>query len=785
MKILLLILLLLVSTPVFAQTGVKISDMPSGGDTAEGDFVPVVRSGVNFKTLFNPVTPSGSFGNVQTNLDGSSFGSFSLNATSGTGSSSTGVLLNNGGVTQALSIGTNDQGWTNQISPASTAANAMYQISQGLYIDPRNFGAVCNTQYADGRTYVPHALNGVILTAGSPVISITGYAFKSSDIGKFIAVNAGFGGDAGVATGTIVSIGAAGSTATMSVTPTVSAGNGVAIFGSDDTAGFVAAANQAILQGGYVIVPSGCAVRELHLPNFVTLQGQAVETGYNYAFITPVMYVLATGFTEDATSYGINISNNEQVALSGFEIRGPVSFPAPATVYPNEKLSLVGTDSGTMAVRSGIAMDHMDLQQGFTCFGSRINLAANTGHIFFESRFSEYSTCAWGMHGGFSDGMEIGDVFTGNHQGYGDAYWGPGGGFNTTAMRLIGVRMEEGGGLYCDSCSGNHLEGTEFQFEEVDHPDNGFTTGNSLTLHGQWDSFWMTGGFFETNNSTSKIPVKIAGGENFSHPLASFVNVLFSGNIAGIDNEITPGTGNPEVAYLGGIAYSGSFTENPITGPNFVWPSSTAGPLFVLKYQPANTSAYIAGTGVTDYTVNVNQALGLQTTSAVQGSILDAHLASTTTNSSIVLPNGTTGNRPPSPINGMMRYNTSTNTFEGYAGGWGSLGGGAGPIVIKTANYTVLALDNNSTFTNTGATGSVTFTLPTAAAALSYCFYVDTAQTFVIAADSGHTIRNGLSVTSSGGNFTSNTIGNQMCLRALNGTEWYVYSGPTGSWTVN
>ena len=35
----------------------------------------------------------------------------------------------------------------------------------------------------------------------------------------------------------------------------------------------------------------------------------------------------------------------------------------------------------------------------------------------------------------------------------------------------------------------------------------------------------------------------------------------------------------------------------------------------------------------------------------------------------IKLKNGTTAQRPSSPENGMMRYNTSTNKFEGYAGG--------------------------------------------------------------------------------------------------------------------
>ena len=42
------------------------------------------------------------------------------------------------------------------------------------------------------------------------------------------------------------------------------------------------------------------------------------------------------------------------------------------------------------------------------------------------------------------------------------------------------------------------------------------------------------------------------------------------------------------------------------------------------------------------------------------------------------LPAGTTAQEPAIPVNGMIRYNSDTDVFEGYAGGaWGSIGGGA------------------------------------------------------------------------------------------------------------
>lgn len=52
-------------------------------------------------------------------------------------------------------------------------------------------------------------------------------------------------------------------------------------------------------------------------------------------------------------------------------------------------------------------------------------------------------------------------------------------------------------------------------------------------------------------------------------------------------------------------------------------------------------------------------------------------LDANTSTDAIALPRGTTAQRPGAPVQGYMRYNTTTNTFEGYGPGnsWGSLGG--------------------------------------------------------------------------------------------------------------
>jgi len=53
------------------------------------------------------------------------------------------------------------------------------------------------------------------------------------------------------------------------------------------------------------------------------------------------------------------------------------------------------------------------------------------------------------------------------------------------------------------------------------------------------------------------------------------------------------------------------------------------------------------------------------------------------------LPAGTTAQRSGSPSNGMLRYNTDDNAFEGYADGeWGAIGGGGGDTQTVTTTST-------------------------------------------------------------------------------------------------
>jgi hypothetical protein len=107
-------------------------------------------------------------------------------------------------------------------------------------------------------------------------------------------------------------------------------------------------------------------------------------------------------------------------------------------------------------------------------------------------------------------------------------------------------------------------------------------------------------------------------------------------------------------------------------------------------------------------------------------------------------------------------------------------------VVAKTqavSPYSVTAAESGRLFTNEGATASVTFSLPTAVAGLTYTFVVQDADGIIVDAATGDTIQVAASVSATSGNATSTTIGSSLTLTAINATEW-VATSMLGSWVV-
>lgn len=86
----------------------------------------------------------------------------------------------------------------------------------------------------------------------------------------------------------------------------------------------------------------------------------------------------------------------------------------------------------------------------------------------------------------------------------------------------------------------------------------------------------------------------------------------------------------------------------------------------------------------------------------------------TSTTGSARLPVGTTGQRDASPVDGMIRYNSTTMGFEGYFNGqWQSVGGGQmfGNAVVKAVSYNAQTISENITVTaglNAYSVGDIT-----------------------------------------------------------------------------
>lgn len=97
----------------------------------------------------------------------------------------------------------------------------------------------------------------------------------------------------------------------------------------------------------------------------------------------------------------------------------------------------------------------------------------------------------------------------------------------------------------------------------------------------------------------------------------------------------------------------------------------------------SNTQIQFNNSGVFGASANLTwngSTLGITGTAAVTGALtatLDSTFSST---GALTISKGTTGQQPGSPVTGMIRYNTTTNQFEGYSGSspsWSAIGGGA------------------------------------------------------------------------------------------------------------
>ena len=162
---------------------------------------------------------------------------------------------------------------------------------------------------------------------------------------------------------------------------------------------------------------------------------------------------------------------------------------------------------------------------------------------------------------------------------------------------------------------------------------------------------------------------------------------------------------------LAAIVSNNSSATAPATTYAYQWWADTTTGL--LKQRNAANSAFV--------TIGTLASTNLGLASLAGATFTGDVILGTTT--ALELPDGTTGQRPGSPVAGMIRYNTTLSTFEGYkASAWGAIGGGAtgggsddvfyenGQTV--TTNYTLTTNKNAVTAGPVTVNSGVTVTIP-------------------------------------------------------------------------
>lgn len=253
-------------------------------------------------------------------------------------------------------------GWT---TPLINAASALFQITNGMEVDPRAFGAACNTQYFNSGYYGQN--DRFTFTAqGNPVINIGGYTpinctaapGNSCDKGKVVSIFAT--NDVGptwlynssTSPNTILSV----TTTNPSLSPT-SGGNitlatalqatntdvnntrtGVVMGGyngQDDTPNFQQAIYfSAPYHGGKIVVPPYCMVHDLQLAGgfrtgAVWLAGNNGAINYDsparpFSSVTP-LYISSNSYAEDPI-LGIDMCNAQGTRITDIAFVGTI-FP--------------------------------------------------------------------------------------------------------------------------------------------------------------------------------------------------------------------------------------------------------------------------------------------------------------------------------------------------------------------------------------------------------------------------------------------------------------------------
>lgn len=165
----------------------------------------------------------------------------------------------------------------------------------------------------------------------------------------------------------------------------------------------------------------------------------------------------------------------------------------------------------------------------------------------------------------------------------------------------------------------------------------------------------------------------------------------------------------PSLGY-GSVPYSKTYIiDNQASGGSVTIKASGQSGVTI----PAGTKAHVIFNG-TDYVAAESYLPTATITTATITTANVTNLATTGTvtfggTGAITVPVGTTAQEPGTPSTGMLRFNTTINSFEGYNGsGWGGIGGAAASNAIFVNNQTIATSYTFASGTSGSSTGPIT-----------------------------------------------------------------------------
>lgn len=189
-----------------------------------------------------------------------------------------------------------------------------------------------------------------------------------------------------------------------------------------------------------------------------------------------------------------------------------------------------------------------------------------------------------------------------------------------------------------------------------------------------------TGNFVLTSATQSLTNKTISGSAN------TISNISLSSAVTGVLPAANGGTGVNSTATFpssGTVAVLTDISASQLSG---IVPGSKGGTgvnnAGTLTYGTNNIT--LTTSGVTSLTLPTS---GTVVTESGSATLLNKQISSTAAiTGALTLPSGSEGQRPGSPVDGMVRYNTDSGSFEGRANGnWSGIGGGGTTDLISTS----------------------------------------------------------------------------------------------------